>query len=186
VFVLAAVAPIAGYLVTGYDDTRYFTVSIWLSELFALGYLASGTGALARYVLLVFTALGTLASVAVLRFPLTTNPLVFVAGELDRSTIDTLVGCLRGAGGNPADGIVFPASNVIDPFKFGALTGWRVLPLPSNWASLDNAERDLFLRSYGAAFVVGARGPSSALSGMEAMAMKCPVPLRRFAGPSTE
>ena len=181
-FVLASIAPMAGYLVTGYDDERYFTVSIWMAEFLALGYLLRDDDRFARRVTLAFTFMGALLSIAVLRLSIATSPLTFVHGQLDRSAVETLAGCLRDAGAGPSDAVVFRSLDVIDPFKFGALTGWRVLPIPTNWRTLDRAERDAFLRSYRARYVVGARGPSASLSGMETVAVTCPLPLRRFTG----
>jgi hypothetical protein len=181
-FVLATIAPITAYLVTGYDDQRYFTVSIWVAELFALGYVTRHADRIARGVVVTFTLMGALLSVATLRFSVATSPLTFVHRELDRSAVDTLAGCLHHAGAGLSDAVVFRSPDVVDPFKFGALTGWRVLPIPTNWNALDSVEREIFLRSNGAKFVVGVRGPFAGLSGMEAVAVACPMPLGRFTG----
>jgi hypothetical protein len=66
-------------------------------------------------------------------------------------------------------------------FKFGALTGWRALPIPSNWERLGRLERDEFLRRYRAKFVVDSREPPVTPIGLGATRVECPLPLQKLA-----
>jgi hypothetical protein len=180
-FAAATVAPISGYLVTGYWDHRYYSGCIWLAELFALAYVTRGWERPFAAATFGLAVAGGLFSVAELRHVREANPLAAVHRMLDRSSMDQLTACLRRAGGTPSDGVVFAGRDVVSRFKFGALTGWRALPLPSNWERLGRLERDEFLRRYRAKFVVDSRQPPVTPIGLGAISVECPVPLQKLA-----
>lgn len=183
IIVLAAAGPFAGYLVTGYHDQRYFTITIWMTELFALAYLGRG-GERTFRVALVALAVSSVVLTVVrpLRFPNAKTPLQAYRSQLDRSPVDTLVNCLRRAGGDPAGTpVLFPPSRRLLPtaWTFGALSGWRSLPLPTNWTWLDRSARETFMRSYHAAFVVGGPVLTEGTGELTEVPVACPIPLRR-------
>jgi hypothetical protein len=76
---------------------------------------------------------------------------------------------------------VFVGADVVSRYKFGALTGWRVLPIPSNWERLGRVEQDEFLRRYQASYVVDARPASSRPISRRDTPLECPLPLRKLA-----
>jgi hypothetical protein len=174
---VAAAAPLAGYVGTGYWDHRYFSSILWLAELFALAYVARG---LLRPYVLVLSLAGGFCSVAPLRYVARWSPIVAVRREVDRSGVDQLTGCLRRAGGQLSDGVVFAGPDVTSRYKFGALAGWRVLPLPSNWDRLGRLERDEFLRRYRAVFVVDSRPSPSVPIALRTATVDCETPLTRI------
>ena len=183
VIVLAAAGPYAGYLVTGYHDLRYFTITIWVLELFALAYLAQGGERFFRAAL-VTLALACVAWTVIRPFTYTNakTPLQSYRSQLDRSPVDTLVNCLRRAGGDPAKSpVMFQISRTLlpTPWTFGALSGWRTLPAPSNWTWLDRSARESFIRSYHAAFVVGGPVLDTGTGAVTEVPIACPIPLSR-------
>ena len=177
---LVVLAPIAGYVITGYDDHRYYTASIWLLEFLAVGYVMCGDVRVYRRVAIAFAAAGFILSAVVMRFAFAPDSQAIARERFDQVPIDSLVRCLRQAGGQPADAVWFRGAQVVNPFKFGALTEWRVLPNPSNWTRLDAVERSAFLDKYGAVFVVGERGPTDEFAGRPAVSVGCAMPVRRF------
>jgi hypothetical protein len=183
VIVLAAAGPYAGYLVTGYHDLRYFTITIWVLELFALAYLAQGGERFFRNAL-VTLALASVVWTIIRPFTYTNakTPLQSYRSQLDRSPVDTLVNCLRRAGGDPAQSpVMFQISRTLlpTPWTFGALSGWRTLPSPSNWTWLDRSARERFIRSYHAAFVVGGPVLETGTGAVTEVPIACPIPLSR-------
>jgi hypothetical protein len=177
-FTIVAMAPLTGYVATGYWDHRYFSAVLWLTELFLLAYV---TRRYSRAVVLALALAGSLLSVATLWYATQTSPLSAMRREIDRTQVDRLEGCLRRAGGTPTDAVVFAGRDVTSRYKFGALTGWRVLPLPSNWERLGRLERDEFLRRYAAVFVVDS-GPSPTIPiALHTKTMECGMPLQKIA-----
>jgi hypothetical protein len=176
-FTVAVTAPLAGHVVTGYWDHRYFTSLVWLGELFALAYVTRG----APRVALALALAGGLFTVSTLWHVTKVSPLATVRREMDRSQIDRLADCLRRAGGTPGDGVIFAGPDVVTRYKFGALTGWRVLPLPSNWDRLGAVEHDEFVRRYRAVFVVDARPSPPVPIALRATVVNCWIPVERVA-----
>ena len=179
-FVAITIAPITGYVLTGYWDHRYFTASIWLAELLLLAWLARWEGRAEKVAMLALVVAGGVLSVAVLRYTLRSSPLAAVKLELDRGPSESLVACLRQDGASPDDGVVFTGRDVLGRFKFGALTGWRVLPIPSNWPRLERSEQDEFLRRYRAAYVMDSRSSPGPPIGRRDIPLECALPLRKL------
>lgn len=180
---LVGIAPLSGYLLTGYTEQRYFSATIWIADFLALGYVSR---TLWRYPVVAFwlVVLGGLASVAVIRRSIKSDPIANVRRELDHRDIDALVGCLTKAGGERPDPVLFRQVVPVNPVKFGALTRWRTLTLPSNWLKLDRASQNAFLKTYGAQFVVGDIPPDEAPLVTGATLIPCPIVLHRIATPS--
>ena len=179
-FVLIVLAPLAGNVLTGYWDHRYFTAAIWLGELLLLAYLLRVPRGAARVAIVVLMVAAGGVNIAPLRFTLTTPPLAAMQVELDGGPSDALVACLQKDGARPDDGVVFTGRDVVSRFKFGALTRWRVLPIPSNWERLERAEQDEFLRRFHAVYVVDARpSPSMPISRRD-VPLDCALPLRKL------
>ena len=180
---LTAAGPFAGYLVTGYHDQRYYTITIWVAELFALAYLAHGGERFFRVALVALAVTSVVLTVVrPFRFPNAKTPLESYRSQIDRSPVDTLVNCLRRAGGAPANSpVLFQQSRTLlpTPWTFGALSGWRTLPLPSNWTWLDRSARESFMRSYHAAFVVGDPVLAGETGAVTEVPIACPIPLSR-------
>jgi hypothetical protein len=179
---LVGIAPLAGYLVTGYTEQRYFSATIWIADFLALGYVSRTVW---RYPVVAFwlVVLGGVASLAVLRRSVKSDPVANMRKELDHKDIDALVGCLTRAGAGRSDAVLFREALPVNPVKFGALTRWRTLTLPSNWVKLDDASRTAFLKAYRAQYVVGSVAPSEAVLTSGATEISCPVPLRQIAAP---
>jgi hypothetical protein len=175
-FTIATVAPLSGYVITGYWDHRYYCSILWLAELFVLAYVTRGAPRIA-YALAVA---GGLAGVGTLLYTTRASPLIAVRREIDRTGVDRLTDCLRQAGGKPSDGVAFAGPDVTNRFQFGALTGWRVLPVPSNWERLGRLERDEFLRRFGAVFVVDSRRPPVTPIALHTTRVDCSVPLQKI------
>jgi hypothetical protein len=183
ILVLAAAGPYVGYLVTGYHDQRYFSITIWVLELFALAYLAQGGEQFFRVTLVALAAASLIwTTLRPFTTPNAKTPLQSYRSQLDRSPVDTLVNCLRRAGGDPANSpVLFQQSRTLlpTPWTFGALAGWRTLPLPTNWAWLDRAARESFMRKYHAAFVVGDPVLPAGPGRVGEVPIACPIPLSR-------
>jgi hypothetical protein len=177
-FTVATAAPLTGYVLTGYWDHRYFSAMLWLTELFLLVYVTRGYS---RHVTLALGLGGGLLSVATLSHTAKTSPLSAMRREIGRTQVDQLEGCLRRAGGTPTDGVVFAGKDVTRRYKFGALTGWRVLPIPSNWERLGRIERDEFLRRYAAVFVVDSGPVPSIPIALHTTTIECGIPLQKIA-----
>ena len=180
-FLLVTIAPVAGYVMTGYWDHRYFSASIWLAELVLLAHIARAPQRAVRVAMLALVLAGGALNIAVLRYAVRENPLVAVGRELDRSPADTLAACLRRAGGVPENGVVYAGHDTVSRFKFGALTGWRVLPLPSNWERLGRREQNEFLRRYKASYIVDSRPAPEHPIGEHETPLDCAFPLRKLA-----
>lgn len=180
---LVGIAPLSGYLLTGYTEQRYFSATIWIAQFLGLGYVSR---TLWRYPVVAFwlVIIGGLASVAVLRRSIKSDPIANIRQELDRRDIDALTRCLEKAGGELGDPVLFREASPVNPVKFGALTRWRTLTLPSNWLKLDRASQNAFLKTYGAQFVVGNVPADEAPLIAGSTGVACPVPLRRIATPS--
>lgn len=185
-FVLATLAPFAGYFVTGYHEQRYFSVAIWVAELFALAYLARGGDRVFRMVIVALAVSGVLLTLVRPFVSHGRTPLESMHHQLDRSPVDTLVNCLRRAGAIPSNAVLFQMSRTLLPlpWTFGALTGWRVLPLPTNWSLLDRSEREMFMRTFRATFVVGTPVLPVEPGGLAEVPVDCPIPLHRVVSTS--
>ena len=181
ILVLATLAPYSGYLVTGYHDQRYFTITIWVAELFALAYLARGGERFFRVTLVALAVSSVVLTLVRPFFYGGKTPLESYRSQLDRSPVDTLVSCLRRAGADPSTPVLFQISRTLQPtpWTFGALSRWRTLPLPSNWAWLDRSARESFIRAYHATFVVGTPVLDTGTGALMEVPVDCPIPLSR-------
>ena len=179
--VAVVLAPMAAYLVTGYQESRYFSPFIWLAELLALGTaLALSTAVSRRVIVVVACIAGVGKSIALARYVPAANPLAAMRAQLSRSDVDGAVGCLRRVGAAPGAGVLFLTNvGLLNAYRFGAMTGWRASPIPRNWMALTPAERESFVRRFHLTFVMDtlpagpARLATAPLDG-------CAEPLRRL------
>jgi hypothetical protein len=177
------VAPIAAYVVTGYQESRYFSSFIWMGELAALGLLTAVVSPRTRVVVAgLACAAGLGKSVSLLRYLPQGNPIAIMGAQLSTSDADSLVSCLRHAGANPHEGILFQTNvALLNGYRFGALTGWRASPPPRNWSALTPEQRATFARTFRLSFVLDTlpsasdRLPSAPLPG-------CALAVRRLTG----
>src|SRR6185503_1987069 len=142
----AVAAAFVAFYVTGYFDWRYFTSSFWLIELVALAYIARE---LPRHFDIV-ACLVAVSCVAVLSWPLSRSPRLIDAAYLrdvaDRHDVDSLRTCLLRDGANARDLAVFSHDvERLTTYRFAALASWRATQLPTNWPSLSEHERAVFL-----------------------------------------
>ncbi len=177
--ILIALAPIAGNLMTGYAERRYFSAAVWVFAFLLIGFVARGLGDAGRSFIGVLALVATLLNVGVLRHARGSNPVSAVHEVLSTSAIDSLTLCLKRAGATPTDAVLFVENWPVDPVKFGALTRWRTLPLPSNWTALSLADHMSFLRAYRVQYVAGIPSASEPFLGEERDRFACAVPLRR-------
>jgi hypothetical protein len=180
-FIAVAFAPIAAYVVTGYQESRYFSTLVWIGELVALTLLLAALTPRRRYLAVaVICAAGVVKSVSLARYVAQAPPLASMRQQVSTSDTDSLAACLRGAGAQPADGILFRTNvGLLNGYRFGALSGWRAAPPPRNWSALTPAQQELFVAKYRIAFVLDTlplgpdRLPSMPVAG-------CPTSVRRL------
>jgi hypothetical protein len=178
-----AMAPIAAYVVTGYQESRYFSTFIWLGELAALGLLTAVVSPRTGLVVAALVcAAGIAKSASLLRYLPQGHPLAIMRAQLSTSDADSLVSCLRSAGAKPEEGILFQTNvALLNGYRFGALTGWRASPPPRNWSALTPEQRATFARTFHLSFVLDTlpsasdRLPSAPLPG-------CALAVRRLTG----
>lgn len=177
VFMFVAIAPLSGYIVTGYSDQqRFFSGMVWVATFLGLAFLSRRVSNF-RGIALMAALVGTLMNLAILRYSIRESPAAHVHGEVDRTRIDSLASCLTRSGATMRDPVLF-RDGTISAAKFGALTRWTSQTLPSNWAVLSSGDQRAFLTQHRARFEVGnipANEP--ALGG--ATVPNCPVPVHR-------
>lgn len=178
-----ATAPIAAYVVTGYQESRYFASVVWIGELVALVLIIPALAARHRRVAVaIVCAAGLLKSFSLVKYALQENPLAAMRAQLSTTDSDALAACLRGAGGQPFEAILFRTNvGALNGYRFGAQTGWRAAPAPRNWSALTRLDREAFVRKYHITFVLDTlpRGPDRLAS---APVAGCGEPVRRLTG----
>ena len=176
-----AAAPVAAYVVTGYQESRYFSTFVWTGELVALVLLISAlTPGRRRVAVAIICAAGVMKSVSLARYVPQANPLATMRHQISTADTDSLVACLRAAGAQPAEAILFRTNiGVLNGYRFGALSGWRAAPPPRNWMVLTPPQRETFVRKYHISYVLDTlplgtgRLPSEPVAG-------CPAAVRRL------
>jgi hypothetical protein len=179
--IAVAAAPIAAYVVTGYQESRYFSTFVWIGELVAITLLLSTLTPSRRYLAVaVICAAGVIKSVSLARYVAQAQPLASMRQQVSTSDTDLLAACLRGVGAQPANGILFRTNvGLLNGYRFGALSSWRTAPPPRNWSALTPAQREMFVAKYRIAFVLDTlplgpdRLPTVPVAG-------CPVSVRRL------
>lgn len=179
-------APFAAYVVTGYQESRYFSMTLWLAELSALGVWFVVMSARWRLVVFSFVcAAGVAKSVALVRYRHERPPLATMRAQLSTADVDSVTACLSRAGATKDDGVLFRTNiRFLNGYRFGALSGWRAAPSPRNWLALTPAQRADFVRKHRLAFVIdtlpsgGDRLPTEPVAG-------CSAAVRRL-GPGSE
>ena len=107
-FLAVALAPIAAYVVTGYQESRYFSTVVWVGELTALVLLLPAlTPGRRQAVVAVICAGGVFKSVALARYVPQSPPLAAMRSQVSTADTDSLVTCLLAAGAQPVDGVLF-------------------------------------------------------------------------------
>ena len=183
-FLAVALAPIAAYVVTGYQESRYFSTVIWVGELAALVLILPAlTPGRRRLAVAAICAAGVFKSAALVRYVAQASPIASMHMQVSTADTDSLVKCLRAAGAHPTDGILFRTNvGLLNGYRFGALSAWHAAPPPRNWSALTPEQRKAFVNKYHIAFVLdtlplGAdRLPSEPVAG-------CPAAVRRLTGP---
>ena len=182
-FLAVALAPIAAYVVTGYQESRYFSTVVWVGELAALALILPAlTSRRRRLVVAAICVGGVFKSAALARYVAEASPFASMRVQVSTADTDSLVQCLRAAGAQPTDGILFRTNiGLLNGYRFGALSGWHAAPPPRNWNTLTTTQREAFVSKYHIAFVLdtlplGAdRLPSQPVTG-------CPAAVRRLTG----
>ncbi len=154
--VVVAMAPILAYVVTGYQESRYFSTFVWLGELLALGVATAALPPRARLWLFAIACVAGLAkSVSLARYARTDPPLAAMRRQLDSSDAVAMTSCLRAAGAVPGDGVLFVTNvGLLNGYRFGALTGWRASPPPRNWVRLTAEQRARFVQQFRLRYVL--------------------------------
>ena len=177
---LAAVAPLAGYVLTGYMEHRYFTATIWIIYFLSLGYLFRADERVFKAIAMVFMIAAAVVNVGTLRYLISDDPLAFVRLELNHQRESTLADCMTHSGGDQLDAILMRDASDVNPAKFGATTNWRTLPLPSNWNRLSAVDRHAFMKAFRVEYVQGRWPADEDQLFSAARPVSCPVPLHRF------